>query len=348
MTTLIFDERGFGTGEHLIPWTEVRSVGIRTTAAGPWAEDVFWLFLLREGGGIELPGQVLSGTHLAVLQAQLPGIDNGKIILAMGSTEERMFRVWHQDAERVGWNDARHRTRFTLLVERLGGDGKAAGEAFEKLATAWSEPARRYHNREHLSECLHQLDLVGLGEPATDVAELALWFHDAVYVAGAPDNEESSSQVLLSECGRLQIDRKTAEAAAALVRATAHGASQNELGRDGGLVLDVDLSILGSDPVRFMEYEYSVEEEFEKTPKLKFLIGRGRFLTSLLARPSIFRTTFFRERYEAVARAQLSALLKSPRYRAFRLTSWLRHPLRGVYGRDRRASSGRDLGTRPE
>jgi predicted metal-dependent HD superfamily phosphohydrolase len=64
-------------------------------------------------------------------------------------------------------------------------------------------------------------------------------------------------------------------------------------------------------------------EEFERISKLRFRIGRGRFLASLLARPSMFRTTFFRERYEAVARAQLSALLESPRYRAFRLTRWL-------------------------
>jgi predicted metal-dependent HD superfamily phosphohydrolase len=327
MTTLIFDERGFGTRGRLIPWTDLRSVGIRTTAAGPWAEDVFWLFVLREGA-IELPGEALSGNHLAVLQAQLPGLDNKKIVLAMGSTEERMFRVWHKDAERAGWNDARCRTRFGLLVERLGGDAKGAGETFEKLASAWGEPGRRYHNREHLAECLHQLDLAG--ESATAVAELALWFHDAVYVAGAPDNEERSSQFLISECHRLQIDRKVVEAAAALVRATAHGTHGNGLGAEGALVLDVDLSILGSDPVRFLEYEYAIEAEFEKIPKLKFRIGRGRFLASLLARPSIFRSTFFRERYEAVARAQVSALLKSPRYRAFRLTSWLRNPLRGL------------------
>jgi predicted metal-dependent HD superfamily phosphohydrolase len=64
--------------------------------------------------------------------------------------------------------------------------------------------------------------------------------------------------------------------------------------------MDVDLSILGSDRVRFLEYEYPIGEEFEKTSKLKFRIGRGRFLASLLARPSIFRTTYFRDRYEVV------------------------------------------------
>lgn len=84
-------------------------------------------------------------------------------------------------------------------------------------------------------------------------------------------------------------------------------------------MLDIDLSILGADPLRFMEYEYAIEEEFEKIPRLRFRIGRGDFLASLLARPTIFRTDSFRARYEAAARAQLSALLDSIRYRAFRL-----------------------------
>ena len=324
MTTLSLDERGIGTGERLIPWTDLRSVGIRTTAAGAWAEDVFWLFLSRQGA-LEIPGEAMTGARLSVLQAQLPGIDNGKIIRAMGSVEERMFRVWHEDAERAGWNEARGRARFGALVHRLGGEKKAAGETFERLAGAWGEPHRRYHDPEHLAECLRQLDLGGMGEGAADVVELALWFHDAVYVAGSPDNEASSAQLLLGECGRLKISRLTAERAGALVRATAHGAPGDEPGPEAALMLDVDLSVLGADPVRFLEYEYAIEEEFEKTSKLRFKIGRGRFLASLLARRSIFHTPWFRERYEVVARAQLSALLRSRRYRAFRLTRWLHH-----------------------
>jgi predicted metal-dependent HD superfamily phosphohydrolase len=321
MTTLIFDERGFGSEEHLTPWTDLRSLGIRTTAGGPWVEDVFWLFLLRQGA-IELPGEVMSGNHLSVLQSRLAGFDNAKTIRAMTTTEDRMFRVWHPEADRAGWNDARCRARFRLLVERLGGDATVAEETFEKLAALWNEPSRHYHNREHLAECLYQLDLAGPGAAATNVVELALWFHDAIYVARAPKNEERSSELVLGECQRLHIDRKIAEVAAALVRATAHDTCSEELGPEGALMLDVDLAILGSDPVRFLEYEYAIEEEFEKTPTLKLRIGRGRFLASLLARPAIFRTTFFHDRYEAAARSQISALLESPRYRAYRVVRW--------------------------
>jgi predicted metal-dependent HD superfamily phosphohydrolase len=322
MTSQFFDERGFGPAEHRIPWTDLRALAIRTTASGPWVEDVFWMFLSRTGL-TEIPGEAMTGAELAALQAHLPGIDNGKIIRAMGCAEDRMFRIWHPDVARAGWGDARCRARFGALVERLGGDARAAGQTFEKIGAAWGETTRRYHDRQHLAECLHQLDLSDAGGASRDIVELALWFHDAVYVAGAPDNEESSAKLLLEESGRLRLDRATAEKAAALVRATAHEAPAGEPGPEEALMLDIDLSILGADPLRFMEYEYAIEEEFENVPRLRFRIGRGRFLASLLARPTIFRTDSFRVRYEAAARAQLSALLDTPRYRAFRLTRWL-------------------------
>jgi len=329
MTSLFFDERGFGPAAHRIPWADLRALGIRTTASGPWVEDVFWMFVSRTGL-TEIPGEAMTGGELEALQSHLPGIDNGKIIRAMGCAEERLVRIWHPDSERAGWDDSRFRARFVALVEDLGGDASAAGQTFQTLAAAWGDPTRRYHDREHLAECLHQLDLAEVGEAPRKVVELALWFHDAVYVAGARDNEESSAKLLLEESGRLRLHRRTADAAAALVRATAHEAAESAPGREEALMLDIDLSILGADPLRFMEYEYAIEEEFEKIPRLRFRIGRGRFLASLLARSTIFRTESFRTRYEAAARSQLSALLDSPRYRSFRLTRWLRWARRPV------------------
>lgn len=319
---LVFDEAGLGTAEQRIPWGEVCSVGIRTTADGPFAEDVFWLFVL-DHGALELPGQLVQGDQLGVLQNRLSGLDNEKVVRAMGSTDERMFHVWGRDAEESRWNDARHRERFRRLVRRLGGDGEATEPVFEALRAAWGAPGRVAHTLAHLADCLHQLDVARAGAVGSDPAELALWFHDAVYVAGAQDNEKRSAQLLAAHARRLGLSRETAEEVAAMVRATALGAGAKAPDPETALVLDVDLSILGADPVRFMDFEYSVEEEFAKVPRLRFRVGRGRFLAGLLARETIFHTPFFRQRDEATARANVSALLQSPRYRAWRWTRWL-------------------------
>lgn len=327
MTTLTFDDQGFGMGEQRISWSDLCVVGLRTTADGPLGEDVFWLFLTATKA-IEVAGSAIGGVELAALQARLPGFANEKLIDAMGSTEERMFRLWHDQAETAGWEDARARERFRRLVERLGADDARATAVFDELAAAWAGPGRRYHDREHLAECLHHLDLARAEVPGADLAELALWFHDAVYVAGASDNEARSAQRLLEASEHLGIERVHAERAAALVRATAHQ-SDVQVAPDSleALVLDVDLAILGSDPVRFMEYEHAIAEEFAEVPAFRFQLGRGRFLSSVLARPFIYRTAFFRARCETRARAQLSSLLASPRYRVFRMTRWLSRPV---------------------
>jgi predicted metal-dependent HD superfamily phosphohydrolase len=72
-----------------------------------------------------------------------------------------------------------------------------------------------------------------------------------------------------------------------------------------------------------MEYEHAVAEEYAFIPRLSYQLGRGRFLASLLAAPSIYRTAHFRERYEERARSQIGALLRSPRYRRYRWFPWL-------------------------
>jgi predicted metal-dependent HD superfamily phosphohydrolase len=71
-----------------------------------------------------------------------------------------------------------------------------------------------------------------------------------------------------------------------------------------------------------MEFEYGVEEEFGAIPTVVFRRGRGRFLSELLARP-IYRTAAFHERFEGAARANIGALLRSPRYIAYRWLRWL-------------------------
>ncbi|GAC1572441.1 MAG: hypothetical protein NVS3B20_04350 [Polyangiales bacterium] len=49
MSTLTFDDRGFGTEARRFPWSDLVAVGIRTTTEGAIVEDVFFQFLLRDG-----------------------------------------------------------------------------------------------------------------------------------------------------------------------------------------------------------------------------------------------------------------------------------------------------------
>lgn len=321
MTNQRLDDEGIPTAEGRIPWTEVEAIGLRTTADGPFVEDVFWMFLLFDGF-LEVPGSLVQGEDLDVLYAKFPDIDSYKFLEAMGSTQDRLWRLWHAVESKSRWKDETFGARFTALVERLGGHPGTAGEVFERLRGLWSAEDRRYHNLEHLADCLRELDAAAADAPESDVAELALWFHDAVYEPRSRDGEERSAGLLLAESKTLRLPEETARIAADGVRATAHGASSGTSPMEA-LVADVDLSVLGRDPLRFMEFEYAVEEEYKSVPSLVFRRARGRFLDSLLSSPSIFRTEHFHNRYERQARSQIAGLLNSPRYRVYRWLRWL-------------------------
>ncbi|TMQ23920.1 MAG: hypothetical protein E6J90_09430 [Deltaproteobacteria bacterium] len=311
------DEQGFETNSHRIRWDELLAVGIRTTADGPFLEDVFWQFLLPRGA-LELPGSLVTSTMLGVMQRSLPGIDSRKIIVAMGSTEERIFRVWHAAAASSPRDDAALGTRFAALVGRLGGLAPRADDVVPPLLAAWSAGGRRYHDREHLAECLHELDGARAEPGIADIAELALWYHDAIYEPGSPDCEARSADWLLRDATLQAIPHDRALAAAACVRATAHLAGAAPSGPASELVVDIDLAILGRDVLRFMEFEYAIEEEYGGKRGAWYFLARGRFLAAVLASPAIFRTDHFREHYEQRARDNIAALLASPRYRAHR------------------------------
>lgn len=296
-----------------IPWPEVMAVGIRTTADGPFDEDVFWLFVTPRGTA-EVPGRFIDDAVVDGVREHLPGFAWEKMIAASMSTDERLWRAWHREDCRYAPSKEELAERFAALIARLGG----TGSTFEDLFARWSAATRRYHNVEHLVDCLREVDRAKgrdsdvAGASDLDSVELALWYHDAIYDASARDNEVRSAELLLADAKLLGID---ATRAAELVLATAHGSVEPVSAPDVDLLLDIDLSILGRDSLRFLDFDHGVAEEYAHLPSDAFRAGRATFLASMLTRSSLFRTAAFRERYEAAARANISELLASPRYR---------------------------------
>jgi hypothetical protein len=88
-------------------------------------------------------------------------------------------------------SDAKLRERFGRLWTRLGATD-AEGLA-DRLVRAYAEPHRRYHGLDHLRDCLAQLDAAPADEKERELAEIALWFHDAVFIPSRADNERRSA-----------------------------------------------------------------------------------------------------------------------------------------------------------
>jgi predicted metal-dependent HD superfamily phosphohydrolase len=175
---------------------------------------------------------------------------------------------------------------------------------YHELIARYTEPHRRYHTTQHLDECFARLD------EARDLAdriyeiELALWFHDAVYGTRNQDNEEQSAEWAQAAVEQAGLAGAVEARVHALILATKHDAEPTTA--DAALLIDVDLAILGAPAERFDEYERQVREEYSWVPGFMFRRKRREILTAFLARPHVYNTERFRERYEAVARTNLA------------------------------------------
>jgi predicted metal-dependent HD superfamily phosphohydrolase len=200
------------------------------------------------------------------------------------------------------------RERFAALWVRLGGHGDVQ-PILDSVLRGWTEPHRRYHGLDHLLDCLARLDESPAVGDGRDLTEAALWYHDLVYRPGASDNEARSAELARAALVEGGAPDATADEVARLVRLTDHVAPPED--PVGELVCDVDLSILGRPAGEFDEYERRIREEYQQVPDPLYRAGRARVLAKLLARDPLFRTDFFRRRYEDSARHNLRRSLDS-------------------------------------
>ena len=184
-----------------------------------------------------------------------------------------------------------------------GADKSAAGW-YDRLTLAYAEPQRHYHDRQHITECLAEFDQARHLALQSGAVELALWFHDAVYDPKAPDNEERSAALAERCLLESSMPDALAVTVAKLVMATKHHEVNASV--DAGLMVDVDLSILGRDEKRFSEYEWQIRQEYNWVPNAVFASKRAEVLEKILSRNRIYATEWFQNKYERQARMNLS------------------------------------------
>ena len=76
---------------------------------------------------------------------------------------------------------------------------------------------------------------------------------------------------------------------------------------DDEVMVDVDLAILGQEEERFAEYEVQIRQEYAWVSASVFASKRAEILEGFLARPRLFHTDMFHDRYEQRARKNLES-----------------------------------------
>jgi predicted metal-dependent HD superfamily phosphohydrolase len=180
------------------------------------------------------------------------------------------------------------------------------------------QPHRAYHDERHVLELL---DLAREHAPDLSAAErLAILFHDAVYVPGAPkgQNEALSAQLMRATLFALARDRSgaaidatTIHDADTIIQATTHAEPPPPL---AARVCDLDLWRLAAPWDEFLRHGEDIRREFRflHPSDEAFWTARRAFYRGMLAKPGIFSTAYFRDRFEAQARANLHRAADDP------------------------------------
>ena len=187
-------------------------------------------------------------------------------------------------------------------------------ELKNELAALYQAADRHYHGLAHIEAMLALAAEYRhlLHDP--EAVEAAIWFHDAIYDSRAKDNEAKSAELaekrLAGRVGPHRLARVAAMISATATHQLPPFRDENALD-DAALLLDMDLATLGAEPAVFDAYEKAVRREYGWVEEPMWRAGRSAVLQNFIARPHIFNTQIFRDRFEARARENLDRSLRA-------------------------------------
>ena len=183
----------------------------------------------------------------------------------------------------------------------------AASSTLAELVGAYSEEGRHYHTLDHIAALFDLLDRHGQGLVDRNAVELAIFFHDAVYVPTRSDNEAQSAALARERLTALGLSAAFVARVADLILATRHGSGHSEPhDADLALLVDLDLSVLAADRPVYAAYAQAIRREYAVYPDAVYLPGRRHVLGQFLARPRIYQTDRLHGLWDAAARANLT------------------------------------------
>lgn len=179
-----------------------------------------------------------------------------------------------------------------------GSNSDALGEA---LIRAWDEPQRRYHDQSHLVWLLDEAERRAALIADAAFVGYAIWFHDAVYEPGRPDNE-----TLSADWARTSLTHAPDMAArvAHVIDMTKNHAV-GEASGDAALFLDMDIAVLGQPWETYCAYAAGIRAEYPHVVDPAFAAGRGAFLEKELEHERTFRTDLYESELGDAARANM-------------------------------------------
>lgn len=197
--------------------------------------------------------------------------------------------------------------RFSDLCLPFTGDQQLISRLWREIETQYSEKGRYYHNLFHLENMFQELEGVkNLMEDFVTVS-FSVFYHDIIYDASSKSNEEKSALYAAKRLQKQGLDPSVISKISAQILATKQHQKSDD--NDTNYLLDADLSILGKEWLLYWEYTRQIRKEYFIYPDFLYKPGRKKVLKHFLELESIFKTDYFKEKYEFQARENIAAEL---------------------------------------
>lgn len=199
---------------------------------------------------------------------------------------------------------------LAYLLDRNGCDPYYARSILLTTINAHISDKISYHSPLHVLSILSFAQLNSI--PLEDWELFAIFYHDVIYRPGSKKNEINSLQFMISLLSDTGISQGVLAKAASGIQATAMHLDEF-VEPSTEKLLDLDLHSFTFDRESFSEINKTIKLEFCREDDKKFkgcnlkeyYTGRKSFLEKLNSKKSIFRTAYFQEYFETVARENL-------------------------------------------
>ncbi|MFC0427186.1 HD domain-containing protein [Chryseobacterium scophthalmum] len=198
--------------------------------------------------------------------------------------------------------------RFESLCLNFTKDKILIEKFWFEIEKKYSGKSRHYHNLQHLETLFEEIEYVKDKIKNFNTISFSIFYHDVIYDATSKLNEEKSADIAKERLEILGLNNEDLQQVYEHILATkSHQKSENE---DTNFLLDADLSVLGKSSEAYSEYTKQIRKEYSIYPDFLYKPGRKKVLQHFLELESIFKTEFFRNKYETQARENLEFELK--------------------------------------
>jgi len=180
-------------------------------------------------------------------------------------------------------------------------------EYLDELLKFYNSPKRHYHNLNHIYSLLKLTDKHYSKLQSPKTIQFTIWYHDVIYNSLKNNNEEKSAVFAKKQLEKLNIDKLIINDCYKLILATKTHSLPKELNSfDAKFLIDIDLSILGTDRKNYKEYIQQIRQEYSMYPDFIYKKGRKKVLEYFLSSKRIYKTDLMSDIYEQKARHNLA------------------------------------------